>query len=156
MKRIFIISFIVLFIDRVIKILVKNFLKLNLKNAIINNFFYLTYCQNKGAAFSIFNGKVFMLILLTLVFLFFIFYFIKREKTLNNYKSMIYGLLIGGVLGNFIDRIIYGYVVDYLDFKIMNYDFAIFNFADMMIVVSVILLLFDKGVDNYGRKNDSK
>ena len=55
----------------------------------------------------------------------------------------IYSLLIGGILGNLFDRIIYGYVVDYLDFYFFNYNFPIFNIADICIVCSVVLIIID-------------
>ena len=85
--------------------------------------------------------------------MYFIYYFIKNETKITKFVIIEYGLLIGGILGNFIDRVVYGYVIDYLDFKIFNYDFAIFNLADTFIVIGVILLIFSKGSDKDGEKN---
>ena len=62
---------------------------------------------------------------------------------LNKLDYIIYSLLYGGIVGNLFDRIVYGYVIDYLDFYIFNYNFPVFNFADVCIVISVILIIFD-------------
>jgi signal peptidase II len=61
-------------------------------------------------------------------------------------------MLIGGILGNLFDRIFYGYVIDYLDFYIFNYNYPVFNIADMCIVISVCLLIVDM---IRGGKNES-
>lgn len=155
MKKISLISIILVILDRIVKIIVKSTLKLNVKNTIIDNFFYLTFCKNEGAAFSILNGKTFLLIIITLIFLYFLYFFIKREKNFNKFVIINYSLLIGGIIGNLIDRIIYGYVIDYFDFKIFNYNFAIFNLADTFIVIGVILLLFNKGSEENGKSNSN-
>lgn len=155
MKKISLLSMVIFFIDRVIKIIITKTLKLNVKNKVINNFFYLTYCKNEGAAFSLFYGKSFLLILITFIFLYIIYKLIKSEKNLSKIKILNYSLLIGGILGNLIDRIFYGYVIDYLDFKIFNYNFAIFNFADLSIVLGVIFFLFSKGSGEVDSKNRS-
>ena len=63
------------------------------------------------------------------------------NKVLNKYLMINYSMLIGGIIGNMIDRIIYGYVIDYLSFNIFGYSFPIFNLADTFIVVSIIMLL---------------
>ena len=65
-----------------------------------------------------------------------------------------YSLLLGGAIGNLIDRIVYGYVIDFLDFYIFKYDFPIFNVADIGIVVGIILLLVSMILEVY--KNDNK
>ena len=54
-------------------------------------------------------------------------------------------MLIGGITGNLLDRIVYGYVIDYLSFEIFNYNFPVFNLADVFIVVSILLILI-KGI----------
>ena len=82
-----------------------------------------------------------MLILITIGVLFFIYWIYLRNKTLDNFQINVYGLLIGGILGNLINRIMFGYVIDFLDFKIMGYNFPIFNMADIWIVVAVGLII---------------
>lgn len=155
MKKILSLTAITIIIDRIFKVLVVKNLSLNMKNEIINNFFYLTYCKNEGAAFSVFSGKNFFLIILTFIFLYLIFIFLKKQKKFNKFDIINYSLLIGGIIGNLIDRVLYNYVIDYLDFKILGYNFAIFNFADICIVISVFLLFFTKGSEEKNAKNNS-
>lgn len=155
MKKIGIISLIVIIIDRILKVLVTNNFVLNVRNKIIDGFFYITNCHNEGAAFSLFSGNVLFLIFITLIVLFLIYRTINKENV-NKIGILAYGLLLGGILGNLYDRIFYGYVIDYLDFVIFKFNFAIFNLADAAIVVGAILLIVFEGSDNDGRKNKDR
>lgn len=155
MKKIGIISLIVIIIDRILKVLVTNNFVLNVRNKIIDGFFYITNCHNEGAAFSLFSGNVLFLIFITLIVLFLIYRTINKENV-NKIGILAYGLLLGGILGNLYDRIFYGYVIDYLDFRIFNFNFAIFNLADAAIVIGAILLILFEGSDNNGRKNKDR
>ena len=155
MKKIGIISLIVIIIDRILKVLVTNNFVLNVRNKIIDGFFYITNCHNGGAAFSLFSGNVLFLIFITLIVLFLIYRTINKENV-NKIGILAYGLLLGGILGNLYDRIFYGYVIDYLDFRIFNFNFAIFNLADAAIVIGAILLIVFEGSDNDGRKNKNR
>lgn len=155
MKKIGIISLIVIIIDRILKVLVTNNFVLNVKNKIIDGFFYITNCHNEGAAFSLFSGNVLFLIFITLIVLFLIYRTINKENV-NKIGILAYGLLLGGILGNLYDRIFYGYVIDYLDFVIFKFNFAIFNLADAAIVIGAILLIVFEGSDNDGRKNKDR
>ena len=155
MKKIGIISLIVIIIDRILKVLVTNNSVLNVRNKIIDGFFYITNCHNEGAAFSLFSGNVLFLIFITLIVLFLIYRTINKENV-NKIGILAYGLLLGGILGNLYDRIFYGYVIDYLDFVIFKFNFAIFNLADAAIVIGAILLIVFEGSDNDGRKNKDR
>lgn len=150
MKKVYIFALISLIIDQIVKILVSNYLILGQTIKIINNFFYLTYVQNKGAAFSILIGYRYILIIITFIFLYYLHKCIKKQKSFNKLEIISYGLLLGGIIGNLIDRIIYGYVIDYFDFMIFNYNFPIFNLADSFIVIGCIILVINsylKGED---------
>lgn len=152
MKKVYIFALISLIIDQIVKILVSNYLILGQTIKIINNFFYLTYVQNKGAAFSILIGYRYILIIITFIFLYYLYKCIKKQKNLNKLEIISYGLLFGGIIGNLIDRIIYGYVIDYFDFMIFNYNFPIFNLADSFIVIGCIILVINsylKGEDSW-------
>ncbi|MBQ8891475.1 MAG: signal peptidase II [Bacilli bacterium] len=151
-RRVYIYSFILLIIDIISKLIVKNNMVLNQSIKIIPNFFNLTYVLNDGAAFSILRGKLNLLIILGLVIFIGIIYYLNKER-LNNYKIVYYSLLIGGLLGNLIDRIIYNAVIDFLDFNILGLNFPIFNLADTFICVSIGLIIIEGIVDLYGNKS---
>jgi len=141
-KKIYIFSFIFLIIDFISKIIIQNYMTLNSSIPIIKNFFSITYVRNIGAAFSILSGKQLFLIILGIIILIGIIYYVNKDK-LNNLKVIYYSLLIGGIIGNLIDRIIYNSVIDFLDFKIFGYDYPIFNLADTFICIGVILIIIE-------------
>ena len=138
---IIIISIILLCIDQISKLLVVNLLTKTDSIAIIKNFFYLTYINNDGAAFSILVGKRIFLILVAIIVIIMLIHYIKKNNIQNKLEIVSLALIIGGSLGNLMDRVVRGYVIDFLDFKIFNYNFPIFNLADTFIVIGVILLL---------------
>ena len=127
-----------LFIDQLIKFLVASNMYVGQSIIIISNFFKITYVTNDGAAFNLFSGNILFLVIIAILV---IFYIIKNIKTLEKKEKYIYSILIAGILGNLIDRIFRGFVIDYIDFRIFGYDMAIFNFADICIVCSCILLV---------------
>ncbi len=128
-------------IDQLTKFLIKKNFRLYEKKVIIKNFFNLTYVENRGAAWGIFNGNYWFLIITTVVALAFILWFIFRMKEYKKIDIISYSMLIAGIMGNFIDRLVRGYVIDFFDFKIFNYYFPVFNIADILIVVSVIIMV---------------
>lgn len=157
-RKILITAIIALLIDQITKILAASFLTLNLPVKIIPKFFYLTLCYNEGAAFGILSNTSTLLIIGTLVALLVIYHFTYCFKK-NKRNNIAFGLMYGGLAGNFLDRITAGHVIDFLDFYIFKYDYPVFNFADIAIVVGVILLIYAtiKGEEvNENRSNDRK
>lgn len=138
---IIILSIIFVIIDQVSKIIVINNLTNNKSVEVIKSFFYLTYTNNTGAAFSILTGKRILLILVSLIVIGILIYYIKKTKIEKKINKIALSLVIGGSIGNLIDRIIKGAVIDFLDFKIFGYNYPIFNLADTFIVLGVFLLL---------------
>jgi signal peptidase II len=106
---------------------------------LIPGFIGLRYVENTGAAFSMLQGRQIFLIALTTVALLAVAFvlFIRRPKDKLEVISLT--MLLGGGIGNYIDRIVRGYVVDCFEFQFMN--FAVFNVADIFVVVGVCLLL---------------
>ena len=140
-KTLIIVSLIVIggfAIDLITKTIANNSLVEYDKHAIINNFFSLTLCYNTGGAWSIFSGNVTMLIIFSLIALVLVIYTMFKAKS----KFYIYScaLFIGGLIGNLYDRVVYGKVIDFLDFLILGYDFPVFNVADCFICIGVVLM----------------
>lgn len=142
MKKIIPISLFIIILDQIVKMIISSKMLVNSSITIIKNFFNITYVKNIGAAFSILSGSRILLIMIALIAIYIIYKLLVKNKNLNKINIINYSLLIGGIIGNLIDRIIRGYVVDYLDFTIFNYNFPIFNIADICIVISCILLIF--------------
>ena len=140
MKKIIGISLIIIVLDIISKLLISMNMNLNSSITVINNFFNITYVHNYGAAFSILIGARIVLILISLIILYILYKYLKKEE-LNKYNTICYSFLIGGIIGNLIDRIIYGYVIDFLSFKIINYNFPIFNVADIFITLGTFMFL---------------
>ena len=153
-KKIIIYSIIFFILDLISKVIVNAFLGLTESITVINNFFYLTNVHNLGAAWSLFSGQRILLIVIGMAALFFIFRWINDFKN-NNKNIWAFSLLISGLLGNLFDRIIYGYVRDFLDFRFGSYNYPVFNLADMFIFCGVIVLILAiiKGEENGSKSN---
>ena len=142
MKKFYITSFILVLIDRVLKILVDN---LNEDIVVIKDFFYITSVKNDGAAFSILSGNRLLFIVIGLLFIVFLIRYVSKY----NVNKISYMMLFSGIIGNIIDRVFYGYVIDYLGFIVFKHNMPIFNFADILIVVGAFLFIVgDKNENN--------
>ncbi len=109
---------------------------------IIKGFFTLSYLENKGAAFGIFQGRVYLLAIVTIVVMGFLFYHYLREKTPSKLFIFSHGLILTGAFGNLIDRLRYGYVVDFITWHWREaYYFPTFNMADVFVTVGTGLLI---------------
>lgn len=139
MKKIIRNSIILILIDQLIKILVVNNIYQDIE--IVNNFFSLTYVKNIGAAFSVLEGNRILFVIVALAALYLIYRLFIKNKKLTKLNIITYSLLIGGIIGNLIDRIIYGYVVDYFEFILFNHNMPIFNLADVCIVFGAFLFI---------------
>ncbi len=140
-KKVVVISIIFVVLDQLIKLIITNNLYLGETLKIIPNFFDITKVHNYGAAWSMFSGNVIILAIIGIIALIFIYSFFVYKKDLHKLEIITYSLLLGGIIGNLIDRIVLGYVVDYLSFNIFGYMFPVFNLADMGIVISVLLII---------------
>lgn len=154
LKKIYIIAFIGVFIDQISKILVDNFILLNDSVPIIEGFFSLRYIRNTGAAWGMFSNNTMVLAIISLIFLFFVIKYVNETKEMNKLNVVSFGLIIGGIVGNLIDRVIRRFVVDFFSFNIFGYNFPVFNIADTLIVVAVILLVIDSFIG--GDRVDSR
>ena len=124
-------------IDQFSKYLALNYLKLEGSIPVIQNIFHLTYVENRGAAFGMFQNNQIVFVLIALVASIFGLYYLHKKKIPMVGRVGII-LIIAGAIGNLIDRVRLGFVVDYFDFRfIWEY---VFNVADIYVVVGTILL----------------
>ena len=134
-------TLVVILLDMVSKYIVSRLLIVNESVMVIKNFFNITYVRNPGAAFSIFSGNTFLVMIISFIIIIGIILYISKNKPSNKIEKISYSLILGGAIGNFIDRIIYGYVRDFIEIDIFGWDYPIFNLADVFVVVGVILLV---------------
>lgn len=143
----------IFFLDRFTKILVVDNFSLGESKSIVDNFFSITYVNNHGAAFGIFDGKVVFIVLVSILIFAYLIYEIKKG-THNNLITVSISFVIGGLLGNLFDRVVYGHVIDFFDFNLFGYDFAIFNIGDSFIVIGTVLLAIGFVLEEkYANKN---
>ena len=130
-----------LIIDIISKLIVSRVCTLNNSVSVINNFFSITYTHNYGGAWSLFSDSTILITVISIIVIIGIIIYLSKKKINNKIESLGYSFLLGGAIGNLIDRIIYGYVIDFLDFNIFGYNFPIFNIADMGIVIGIFLII---------------
>ncbi len=150
-QKIYCIAAIIVIIDQVIKLWVKTKMILLQEIIVIPNFFSLYYIENEGAAFSLLKNQTFFLILVSMICLFFIDQYIRKEAMIDSKIQGLVGVIMGGIFGNLIDRILYYRVVDYLSFTFFQYHFAVFNFADIAITLGILFLILYVFI--YGKEN---
>ena len=115
----------------------------NFKKFINKDFllFRLDFVKNYGAAFNIFSGSRIFLSLISIFFSILIIYLIFRKNTLNSIDLYSYSFILGGTIGNGVDRILNGFVIDFINLNFIS--FPVFNIADISINIGFIFLLFN-------------
>lgn len=131
----------VLIVDQGTKWLVVKKMSLYESITIIDQFFYLTSHRNRGAAFGILQNQRWLFIVITFVVIGIIVYYLWKLKDKQPWLSMAFSLILGGSIGNLIDRIRTGEVVDFFHFQFGSYHYPIFNVADSAIVIGVVILM---------------
>ncbi len=132
-------SLAVFILDRLTKFLVRHFMFEGESIPIIENVFHLTYYRNPGAAFSLFEHKRAFFIVVTMVILGVILYYYFNLPEDKKAARFALALQFGGAVGNLVDRILSGYVVDFLDFRF----WPVFNIADSAIFIGVFILCWE-------------
>lgn len=151
---IFPIALIIAILDQITKYLVSSRLVLGEKVSVIHNIFSLTKIYNTGAAFSLFQNSTGMLIAFSLIVTIAIcIYFIKKFKNIPIITIIGWGLILGGTVGNLVDRVRLGYVIDFVRLDFIN--FPVFNVADFCINIGAFLLILYAFVLS-GKKEESK
>ena len=120
----------------------KNFIFYNNKTVINKDFllFKLDFVKNYGAAFNIFSGNRIFLSLISIIFSIVLTYLILRKNTLYSTELLSYSFILGGTIGNGMDRILRGFVIDFINLNIIN--FPVFNIADITINIGFIFLFY--------------
>ena len=121
---------------------IKSSFRLYESKPIIQDFFHFTYVTNDGMAFGLsFPGGKLLLLIMTIVLTFFIVGLLYKEK--NGHFIIRYGLafILGGAIGNLIDRLLYGKVVDFIDVMFGNFNWYIFNVADSAVTVGMVMFI---------------
>ena len=131
-------SIFIILVDQITKYLMSYNHKILLNKDFL--LFKLDFIKNYGAAFNIFSGSRIFLSLISIIFSIIIIYLILRKNTLNSFYLYSYSFILGGTVGNGIDRIFKGFVVDFINLNFIN--FPVFNIADISINIGFILLLY--------------
>lgn len=140
----YLIALFVFLVDQGIKYLIATRLELYEQIPVIGDFFLITSSRNKGAAFGILQNQLWFFIVVTVfVVVGIVWYMQKVRAEGRKLLPTALALVLGGALGNFIDRLIMGEVVDFLQFNFGSYTFPIFNLADSCIVIGVGLIILD-------------
>ena len=132
-------SIFIISIDQYTKYIMLNNYKLFINKDFL--LFKLDFVKNYGAAFNIFSGSRIFLSLISILFSILLIYLIFRKNTINSFDLYTYSFILGGTIGNGIDRIYKGFVVDFINLNIIN--FPVFNIADISINIGFIFLLYN-------------
>ncbi len=142
MKKNLLLFTILVLVDQISKYIIATTMEVGNSIEIIKNYFYITSHRNSGAAWGILSGQQWLFYIITLVVVIYIIRFLFKHQQMNNLLRIGLVCYLSGAVGNFIDRILFGEVVDFFDIviPIINYDFPIFNIADMTLVSGFILI----------------
>lgn len=135
-------------IDQLTKFLVVKYMTIGQSISIIDQFLYITSHRNEGAAWGILQGKMLFFYVVTLIVIGVVILWIRRLDVKKEKLLVIaLSLILGGAIGNFIDRVMYQHVVDFIDTYIFGYNFPIFNVADSALCIGVFLMAVDAFLD---------
>lgn len=137
----YIISLFVIILDQITKWLIEKNLELGESITVIENFLYITSHRNRGAAWGILQGQMWFFYVITTIVIVGIIIYIQKAAKGKMLLGVSLGLMLGGAIGNFIDRVFRKQVVDFINTYIFGYDFPVFNIADSALVVGVTLLM---------------
>lgn len=145
--------------DQITKLIAVKLLAPDKDITVINNVLNFTYTENKGAAFGMLDNQRWIFIVATVVFIAFLVFALIKGMIKGKFGTICVALIIGGGIGNLIDRVLLGYVVDFINFKLIYFICpAIFNVADMCVVIGAILgviwLLFLDGDFGNGKSEN--
>ncbi len=135
----------IVLIDQITKFIIVKTMELGESIQVIKKFFYISSHRNDGAAWSILEGQIWFFYIITVIAIAVMVYLLVKKINKKANPLIFYGLLLAlaVTIGNFIDRVLFQEVVDFLDFRIFSYNYPIFNVADMALVIGVGIMMFD-------------
>ena len=137
----YIIALVIIAVDQLTKKLVVDNMEIGESIEVINNFLYITSHRNPGAAWGILAGQMWFFYLVTVVVIVGLVIYIQKMAKQHVMLGVSLALMLGGAIGNFIDRVRHQEVVDFVHTYIFGYNFPIFNVADSALTVGVVLLI---------------
>ena len=141
------IAIIILILDQITKFVIASSMRIGDSFEVIPGFLNITSHRNNGAAWGILSGKMSFFFIITIIILIVLIVFYIKEAKYNLFMQIALSLLFAGALGNFIDRLFHGEVVDFIDTYIFGYNFPIFNVADSSLTIGVILIIISLLID---------
>ena len=142
--KIYTVTLVGIIVDVLSKFIIKSNMALFDRINIIPKFFSIYYVENSGAAFSMLEGSYYIFIFISIgVLLYLVHYINKNYKSFSLVTSTSLGFIMAGIIGNLIDRLLYGRVVDFLAFNLFGWNAPVFNIADVFIVCGVVSFIID-------------
>ncbi|HLS35884.1 MAG TPA: signal peptidase II [Bacillota bacterium] len=155
MRKFYLVAIVVIAIDQITKWLIIKQMELRESIPIIENFFYITSHRNKGAAWGILQDQMLFFYIITVIVVIGIIYYMEKHLRDNKFMAFAFSLILGGAIGNFIDRLFRKEVVDFLDVYIFTYDYPVFNVADMALVIGVALVVIATFIEERKNRKES-
>lgn len=150
----YIIAFLIIIVDQWTKWLIVKYMELGESIPIIDQFLYLTSHRNRGAAWGILQGQMMFFYIITVIVIIGVIYYIQTEGRKKPMLGIALGLILGGAIGNFIDRLFRKEVVDFINVYIVNYNYPIFNIADAALVIGVGVILIQTFLEDRNKKRE--
>ncbi|MGG3560092.1 signal peptidase II [Neobacillus rhizosphaerae] len=137
----YLIALFVILLDQITKWLIVSKMNLGDSIPIIDNILYITSHRNRGAAWGILQGQMWLFYVITIIVIVAIMYYMHKAAKGKWLLGVSLALMLGGAIGNFIDRVVRKEVVDFIHTYIFTYNFPVFNIADSALVVGVVVLM---------------
>ncbi len=150
----YIIALFVIALDQLTKYLIVKNMELGESIKVIEDFLYITSHRNRGAAWGILEGQMWFFYIITVIVIIGIVYYIQKAAKGKMLFGVSLGFMLGGAIGNFIDRVFRNEVVDFINTYIFGYDFPVFNIADSALVIGVAMLMIQMLLEERALKKE--
>lgn len=137
----YLIALVIIIVDQLTKWLVVRYMEIGENIPIIHNFLYLSSHRNRGAAWGILEGQMYFFYIITVGVVIGLIVYLQKLPKDQPWMKLALSLMLGGAIGNFIDRVLHQEVIDFINTFIFTYDFPIFNVADSALVIGVGIIL---------------